>query len=183
MPINFGNSGVNAIFQGSTSISKVYHGDTLVFVSTPREQPEVVPTYSAWRINSLGTRDAYCSIAEVELRTIPGGPDRLDGKSLIAYQSSEYGVNNSVYQAFDNNPNTLWSSRAGDTMGWISVGIDIAIPVREVMIQATINYPAEAPSGIVIEGSYGGGTGWVFVKEFRDLPPWSSGEQRTFSLV
>lgn len=85
------------------------------FGALPKQARAAAHRY--WRIEWVASSDRP-AIAEVEMRTTPGGADQCSGGTASASSYSYFGSGDPAY-AFDNDLNTRWLSNFGASPEWL----------------------------------------------------------------
>lgn len=123
-----------------------------------------VPTaFRYWRIFMLNNNgDAnYLCVAEVELRTSPGGTD-LAVPTTPVTASSFYNVSGTTYPPSNVvngglNLSDAWLSTQGQTTSqWLLFDLSTPLAIKEVVIWADTTNPSRSPKDVRIEGSSDG---------------------------
>lgn len=129
-----------------------------------------------WRIFIITTGSPWAGIAELELRTSPGGTDRTvpGGAAYAPVFTPGYPPSNVV----DNNPATLWATFNEDRPYWWSYdfGPGVAWDIREIYLTPRQDgFYYEAPQHFTWEWS-DNGTTWTVQREVSGLT-WTAAAQ------
>lgn len=148
----------------------------------------VTAGHKAWRIridHTAGSSDAYCSLAELQFRSVAGTAQGSSGGTAF---STDTGNSATPYEAFDGDPGTRWVGSYPNTGFPKYLGYIYADPISvvEVMIQAS-GYNTECPTSGGFEYSDDTTTGldgtWTQAAPFSTTADWTAGEQRVFTAL
>lgn len=141
-----------------------------------------LPPHSWWGVYVTATEGAgYVSLAEVQFRTVRGGPQAAVGGTAIG--TSQYDTISYAYaNAFDGDASTKWASAAGPPQ---RIGYHFAAPVSiaQVMLQCRPDSMDQAPGVFATQYSDDGVT-WTTTPAGASpmQPTWGASEIRVFSV-
>jgi hypothetical protein len=143
--------------------------------------------HKAWRLRVDHTgsdpADAYCSLAELQFRTIAGTAQQATGGTAF---STPTGNSTSADQAFNGDSGDRWVASYPSTGMPKYLGYIYATPiaVAEMMIQTSGGYPSETPTVFALEFSDDTTTGldgtWTQATAFTSPATWAANEVRVF---
>ena len=158
----------------SATATKTFAGSVLTQTITARY----------WRVNVTANNGhgVYLTVAEVELRAVPGGADQTSPAGA-ATASSMANSGNAPRFAFDDNVGTKWT--AAGTTGWIQYDAGTPIDVMQVGVMGNYSggdQAAFAPKDFNIQSSDDGVT-WADRLTVTGETGWAGAELRLFNLV
>lgn len=143
------------------------------------------PTSSTARywamLNIVSSGGAY-SMAELELRSAPGGLDKTTGQVAQAYR--DFSSSFDGPKAIDDNNSTLWSSTGGAAnFPWFKVDLGAANDalIVELFIRARTNPPSQTPYQFDLSYS-NDGRGYIVLEQVSTTDNWASDEERVLTL-
>lgn len=136
-----------------------------------------------WRVFVAATRTTdgfFCTMAELQLRLVPGGAQQATGGTAVA--GSFFAGAGEPANAFDGNSATFWATAGSAGPDWLGYILPSALEIRAVLIQAGDNAAraARAPRDFQVQRSTDG-SAWTTVHTVTDTPAWGVSEAREFS--
>lgn len=128
-----------------------------------------------WRLNITSTAGTYCSMAEIEMRSVAGGTD-LTGSGTASASATTSGWPAS--QAVDNNTGTGWATYPGTPPQWwqYDFGAGNAYAIIELRITPRQDgFYSESPANFQFQYSDDGST-WTTQKAISGLA-WTAAAQ------
>lgn len=114
-------------------------------------------------------------IAEIELRTSPGGSNVATGGTPFGFTD-----NSTAGNAFDGDPSTYWFATGGGVANFIGYELPSAMTIVEATIQASTPFPAWAPKNGKFVYSQDGKS-WIGIAPFAG-EIYSAAETKTFTI-
>lgn len=139
-----------------------------------------------WRIRTTSTWTGgnYFGVAELELRKSKDGADLTTPLTTIT--AYKYIGGYEPYKAIDNNYGTFYTT-GGNSPGpdghWLKIdfGAGVKHPVTEITLTVRPDGYREDPKNLFVEHS-GDNITWKKLFHVTDIPTWTAGETRVFSL-
>lgn len=137
-----------------------------------------------WRMRVSDTESrTFVSVAEIEMRDAPGGPDLcVGGTPFGSYPIA--GLN--YAKAFDNDlaGDQRWAAETSNawTEKWVGYRFAGPVNVVQIAITAAQNYGVEGPRTFALEFYDKTRARWIPAVVVVDMAPWANGEQRLFNI-
>lgn len=131
-----------------------------------------------WRLNIAAVDGGtLIGIAEIEMRTSPGGANVATGGTATAAAEQ---VGSEASKAFDANGATNWLITAAVTTGWVRYQFASAQDIVEHAITAANATPNRTPKNWIIQWS-DDGSNWTTAAIVAGQEAWTASEQRVFT--
>lgn len=168
------------LYLGSTALTKVYLGETLVFDASDGGGEPGANLHRYWRIKVDSNGDGGGNVSLSILVFYDRFGTEITAAGLAKVQSETFGTYNAD-GAFDKNPNSVWISSAGPAGAYIGLdmGAGVTKEVRKVTMRA--DYPPRAPITFRLQYSDDNAT-WAdsAIQQTAQTAWTSGGETRNF---